>query len=82
MDWPCDALRACEQTEREFPDWSVTYFDGWGDAARAGYYATRRGSPWYEPGAYGMTPADLRISITRRIERRARRTPRLFSLTP
>ena len=64
--WPEGAVEACEDIEREHPDWYPNYSHG-GTLGRqhrdAGYYAGRRGAPWEEPPAYGANPQELTAAI-------------------
>jgi len=65
--WPDGAVDACEQLERDWPDWSVSWEAGGGKESKdPGFYANRHDWHPRDPGPrdqYGATPDELRTAI-------------------
>jgi len=70
LHWPAGALEHCEEIERQYPDWSISWSDACAWAKQeAGYFATHRqrrvwdGGGWPNLQVSGATPYQLVAAI-------------------
>jgi hypothetical protein len=61
LNWPKDAVEACEQVDDKLPGWLTMWSDG--PLVRPGFYSARLSRRWGEGTAYGETPDELKAQM-------------------